>query len=71
MWELVDFELEVFKVSEAVSHTVEPADFVVEALHTGIAEMFEGPVAGNTINPGKILVADSTSGDSPWNGSPS
>ena len=48
--ELVDFEFEVFDVSEAVSHTIEPADYVIEALHTGIAEMFEGPVAGNIFN---------------------
>jgi len=51
--ELVDFELEVFNVSEAVSHTIEPADFVVEALHTGIAKMFEGPVAGDAKIGGK------------------
>ena len=30
---------------------VEPAGFVVEALHTGIAEMFERPVVGDSFQP--------------------
>ena len=51
MWELVDFEFEIFNVSEAIRLTDEPADFVVEALHTGIAEMFESPVGGDAVHP--------------------
>jgi hypothetical protein len=45
---LVYFEFEAFQVSEAVRLTDEPADFVVEALRTGVAGMSECPVAGDS-----------------------
>ena len=51
LWELVDFEFEVFPVSEAVSLTDEPTDFVVEALRTGVAEVSERPIAGDSVQP--------------------
>ena len=47
----MDFEFEVFQVSEAVCLTCKPTDFVVEAFRTGIAGMSERPIADDSVQP--------------------
>ena len=45
----MDFEFEVFDVTEAVCLTDEPADFVVEAFHARVADVSERPVADDSV----------------------
>ena len=46
---LVDFQFEVFAVSEAVSLPCQPSDFVIESLHRSVADMSEAPIADDPV----------------------
>ena len=46
---LIDFQLEVFMITKAISLLDQPADFIVKAFHFGIADMLECPEADNSV----------------------